>query len=95
MIKTLFKINIFTIFFSFILKNIFIFLFFYYFKIKSLNFLLIFFLPYFNNVLNMTFSNKLYEMLQIYLLRIFYFFNDLNSLKIYQNKKRKREKEDG
>ena len=43
----------------------------------------------------MTLSNKLYEMLQIYLLRIFYFFNDLNSLKIYQNKKRKREKEDG
>ena len=81
MIKTLFKINIFTIFF-FILKSIlkfFFFFLFYYSKIKSLNFLLIFFLPYFNNVLNMTSGNKLYEMLQIYLLRIFIvFFNDLN-----------------
>ena len=67
MIKTLFKINIFTIFFYFKLKSIF----FYYYKIKGLNFLLIFFLLYFNNYLNMTFDNKLYEMLQICLLRIF------------------------
>ena len=70
MIKTLFKINIFTIFFPFILKSILKF-FFYYYKIKSLNFLLIFFLPYFNNFLNMTFTNKLYEMLEICLQMIF------------------------
>ena len=70
MIKILFKINIFAIFFSFILKNIL--KFFYYYKIKFLIFFLILFLPYFNNFLNMTFSNKLYEMLQICLLRIFF-----------------------
>ena len=75
MIKILFKIKIFTIFFPFILKIILKFIFYYY-KIKSLNFLLIFFLPYFNNIFNMTFDNKLYEMLQICLLMIF--FNDLN-----------------
>ena len=73
MIKILFKINIFTIFFSFILKNILKFFFFFYFsKIKRLNFLLIFFLRYFNNVLNMTFGNKLYKILQIYLQRILF-----------------------
>ena len=72
MIKTLFKINIFTIFFPFMLKSILkLIIIFYYYKIKSLNFLLIFFLPYFNNFFNMTFDNKLYEMLQIYLLMIF------------------------
>ena len=73
MIKILFKINIVTILIFFILKSIL--KFFYYYKIKSLIFK-IFFLPYFNNFLNMTFSNKLYEMLQICLLNIF--FNDLN-----------------
>ena len=54
-----------------------VFFFFYYSKIKILNFLLIFSLPYLNNFFNMTFSNKLYEMLQIYLLRDFFLWFEL------------------
>ena len=67
MIKTLFKINIFTIFFPFMLKSILkLIIIFYYYKIKSLNLLLIFPHPYFNNFFNMTFGNKLYESKFIY-----------------------------
>ena len=65
MIKIPFKINVFTILIFFFAKKYFK-VFFNYYKIESLIF--IFFnllLPYFNNFLNMIFSNKLYEMLQI------------------------------
>ena len=92
MIKTLFKINIFTIFFPFILKSILkLIIIFYYYKIKSLNLFLIFLLPYFNNFLNMTFGNKLYEILQICLLRIF-----LNLFELIENlSKISKKKKDG
>ena len=74
MIKTPFKINIFIII-IFLLKIILKF-FFYYYKIKSLNFLLIFFLPYFNDFLNTTLGEKI--IWNVTNLLIKNFFNDLN-----------------